>query len=112
MRILLPGIDQAHAAALEISGVARGQYGSAGAGDGGDLGIELGDWTALGAVSGGYFWKSAGGLLVERENASGKILSEHNLSFGSQTVAPLTPGKDFDSVKNLRHGHGGGEEFG
>jgi hypothetical protein len=68
----LPGVFQAHAAAFEVAGVACGQQGAARPGDGGNLGIELCDRTALYPASGGDFRKGAGGLFVEDKNASGK----------------------------------------
>ena len=68
--------------------------------------------TALCAAPSGYGWKFSRRSLVEGQDASGKVLRERHLRFIPQTVAPFTPGQNFDSVKNLRHGYRGGEEFG
>jgi hypothetical protein len=43
-----------------------------GACDGGDLGVELGNWTPLGAASRGYFRERAGGFFVEGKDTPGK----------------------------------------
>jgi len=40
-----------------------------------------------------------------------QVLRKHRLSFDEQTVATLSFGKNFDSVKEFRHAHCGGEEL-
>src|SRR5579862_8908650 len=99
------------AASFKVGCVAGSEDGAARAGDGGDLRVQLCDSPTFGAALGGYFRKSPRGLFVEWQDAPRKVLHKHRLSFQEQTVATLSFGKNFDSVKNFRHGHRGGEEF-
>jgi len=107
----LPGIDQGHAAAFEIGSVACGQDGPAGVGDGSDLRVEVGDWTASRAARGGYFWKGARGRFIERKDASGEVFHERRLGLGKHLVVPPSLGKKFDAEQDFRHRDGGHEEM-
>ena len=110
-RLREPGIYQANPAVFEVGGIAGGQYCSAGAGDGRDLRVQVGDWTALPAAGSCDRGKGAGGILVERKNAAGKIFRERRLGLGQHVVTALPPGKKFDSKEDFGHGDGGDKEM-
>jgi len=95
---MLPGIDQAEAAAFEIGNVARGQNGTARTGDGGDLRVEVRDRTALTTAPDGDLRKRSCGALIEGENVPGKNLAEHSFRTCKQGVTALSMGQQFDSV--------------
>lgn len=95
---MLPGIDQAEAAAFEIDGVAGRQDGAAGMSDGGDLRVEVRDRTALTTAPDGDLRKRSCGALIEGENVPGKNLAEHSFRTCKQGVTALSMGQQFDSV--------------
>lgn len=97
-----PGVDQPHAATIEIREIAGGERGPVGGGDGGYLRVELGNWTPQSTTPGGNLCESRAAGSSKQEDAAGEILGKHGLSFAKQPIATLSPGKKFDSVKKSR----------
>ena len=70
-------------------------------GDGGDLGIQLGDRTPLFATVCRDPRKRTRSLFIKRENVPGKILGEHCFRLGAQFVSPPTGCEKFNSIHNF-----------
>jgi len=70
-------------------------------GNGGDLGIHLGDRTPLFAPVCCNARKRARSLVIERENVAGKILCKHRFCLGAQFVSPPSGCEKFNSVQNF-----------
>jgi len=76
-----------------------------------DLHVSVGDRLAQRPVSGGDTRKDPRGLAVERENATGKVFTEHGSSGRKEGVTSPALGRELDAVKNFRFHDHGGEQF-
>ena len=76
-------VHQPNAAVFEVAGVARGQSCAAGAGNGGDLGVELGDGTALRATLRSNLREGTRGIFVEGQHAPGEVFRKYRFSLAS-----------------------------
>ena len=106
-----PRIDQANAAVFEIGGIARRQNCSAGASDGRDLRVQVGDRTASRAAAGCDHGKRACGVLVKGENPACEIFRECRLGLGKHFIAALPVGKKFDAEEDFGDGDAGDKEM-
>ena len=94
--LFFPRINQTHAAAFEIGGVACGKNCAARVGNGGDLGVEIGNWTALCPAPDYDLRKRSGSILVERQYPPKEVFCKCRFSLGEHLVATLSSRKKFD----------------
>src|SRR5947208_1094492 len=96
-----PGVDDRHAAALEIVDVARRDRGAGGQSDRRDLGVQDSRRSADALAGAEDFAVVHCGGGIESEEAAGKILLEQALRVRRQASLAATVGQQRDAVEHL-----------
>jgi hypothetical protein len=106
-----PRIDQPHAAALKVIGIARGQCRLIGSRNSGNLRICKRNGSTAAASVGRNLGVLVRCALVEGQDTSPEVLTKRAFRLTLELVAPPALWKDRDSVQNLSHCDGRSEEI-
>ena len=93
-----PGVQYDDATVVEIARVTSRDRRAAGAGNGSDLSIELGDGTSTLLACGGDFRKHGGCVSIERQDSAREVFLEHRCHRRLQRGTPLALWQKLKSI--------------